>query len=98
MNEQIANQPYITKFESKQIDKATKEENQSLKQRIVTSTLELKLFKRQSQNEINLQAIALNKNLINNNFERNSECHEVNKKYSAHVKASYKAFLRDKKR
>lgn len=98
INEQIANQPYITKFESKQIDKATKEENQGLKQRIVTSTLELKLFKKQSQNEINLQAIALNKNLINNNFERNNECHEVNKKYSAHVKASYKAFLKDKKR
>ncbi|UKI49763.1 MAG: hypothetical protein L6U99_14385 [Clostridium sp.] len=46
INEQIANQPYITKFESKQIDKATKEENQGLKQRIVTSTLELKLFKK----------------------------------------------------
>ena len=69
-----------------------------LKERIVSSTLELKLFKKQTQNEINLQAIALNKNLINNNFERNNECRDVKKKYSSHVKASYKTFLKDKKR
>ena len=98
INEQILNQPYITKLESKQIDKATKEENMGLKERIVSSTLELKLFKKQTQNEINLQAIALNKNLINNNFERNNECRDVKKKYSSHVKASYKTFLKDKKR